>query len=69
MKQRIPETLLEIVKIDLRVFLALNLYYLSVILSGIRFEQTMEDASDDKIYNSSGHFCIFYFRCSCGQSL
>ena len=51
MKQRVPETLLEIVKIDLRVFLALKLYYLSVILSDIRFEQAMEDASDDKIYN------------------
>jgi hypothetical protein len=65
MKQRVPETLLEIVKIDLRVFLALKLYYLSVILSDIRFEQAMEDASDDKVYNSSGHFCIFFFRCSC----
>lgn len=65
MKQRVPETLLEIVKIDLQVFLALKLYYLSVILSDIRFEQAMEDASDDKIYNSIGHFCIFFFRCSC----
>ena len=65
MKQRVPETLPEIVKIDLQVFLALKLYYLSVILSDIRFEQAMEDASDDKIYNSSGHFCIFFFRCSC----
>ena len=37
MKQRVPEILLEIVKIDLWVFLALNLYYLSVILSGIKF--------------------------------
>ena len=65
MKQRAPETLLEIVKNRLASIFNFEIALSIGHLTAIRFAEVMEDASDNEIYNSSGHFCIFLLRCSC----